>query len=137
MAVSMYYPKARDTITKFFPIARTDSGTLVGALPKDAIVVGAYVVLSGACAGTTATISLGYSGTAGAFVNAFNVSTADAGYHVVAAKAGADLVAGTKLTADKQVTSTYAAGDSGETTGSLGYIKVEYMIPGSGESVTG
>lgn len=137
MPVSLYYPKARDTITKFFPIARTDSGTLVGALPKDAIVVGAYVVLSGACAGTTATISLGYSGTAGAFVNAFNVSTADAGYHVVAGKAGSDLVAATKLATDKQVTSTYAAGDSGETTGSLGYVKVEYFIPGSGESVVG
>ena len=136
MPIGMYNPKARDGITKYFPIARTDNGTVKGALPKDAIVTGAYVVLSGACAGTTATISLGYSGTAGAFVNAFNVSTADAGYHVTAAKAGSDLVAGTKLTADKQVISTYAAGDSGETTGSLGYIKIEYMIPGSGESVT-
>lgn len=136
MAVGLYYPKARDTITKFFPIARTDSGTTVGAIPKDAIVVGAYVILSGACDGTTATISLGYSGTAGAFVNAFNVSTADAGYHVVTTKAGSDLVAGTKLTADKQVISTYDAGDSGETTGSLGYIKIEYIVPGSGEGVT-
>ena len=136
MATGLYYPKARDGITKFFPIARTDSATVVGALPKDAIVVGAYVILSGACAGTTATISLGYSGTAGAFVNAFNVSTADAGYHSVAAAAGADLIASTKLTADKQVISTYAAGDSGETTGSLGVIKIEYIVPGSGESVT-
>ena len=137
MTIGMYFPKARETITKFFPIARTDSATLVGALPKDAIVVGAYVILSGACAGTTATISLGYSGTASAFVNAFNVSTADAGYHPVAATAGADLIAGTKLTADKQLISTYAAGDSSETTGALGYIKVEYIVPGSGEAVTG
>lgn len=137
MAVGQYFPKARDGITKFFPIAREDSATVVGGLPKDAIVVGAYVVLSGACAGTTATISLGYSGTAGAFVNAFNVSTADAGYHIVTTKAGADLVAGTKLTADKAIISTYAAGDSGETTGALGYIKIEYIVPGSGEGVTG
>ena len=136
MPTGLYNPKPRDGITKFFPIARTDSGTVVGALPKDAIVVGAYVVLSGACAGTTATISLGYSGTAAAFVNAFNVSTADAGYHPVTGKAGADLIAGTKLTTDKAVTSTYSAGDSGETTGSLGYIKIEYIVPGSGEGVT-
>lgn len=136
MATGLYNPKPRDPLTKLFPIARTDDATVVGALPKDAIVIGAYVVLSGACAGTTATISLGYSGTAGAFVNAFNVSTADAGYHSVAAKAGSDLIAGTKLTTDKQLISTYAAGDSAETTGSLGYIKVEYIVPGSGESVT-
>lgn len=136
MPIGLYNPKPRDSITKFFPIAREDSGTVVGGLPKDAIVVGAYVVLSGACAGTTATISLGYSGTAAAFVNAFNVSTADAGYHAVAGKAGADLIAGTKLTSDKGVISTYSAGDSGETTGALGYIKIEYIVPGSGETVT-
>jgi hypothetical protein len=136
MPIGLYNPKIKATYTKCFPIARTDSATAVGALPKDAIVVGAYVVLSGACAGTTATISLGYSGTATAFVNAFNVSTADAGYHVVAAKAGADLIAGTKLTTDKSVISTYAAGDSAETTGTLGYIKIEYTVTGSGEGVT-
>ena len=136
MPIGQYSPKAKVSNTKFFPIARTDSATVVGALPKDAIVQGAYVILSGACAGTTATISLGYSGTAGAFVNAFNVSTADAGYHAVAAKAGSDLVASTKLTTDKQLISTYAAGDSGETTGSLGVIKIEYTMPGSGETLT-
>jgi hypothetical protein len=136
MPIGLYSPKVHVGGTKHFPIARTDSGTVKGALPKDAVVTGAYVVLSGACAGTTATISLGYSGTAGAFVNAFNVSTADAGYHVAAARAGADLVAGAKLTTDKQIISTYAAGDSGETTGSLGYIKIEYVMPASGESVT-
>ena len=136
MAVTMSYPKSKDVLSKIVAIARTDSATEKFWLPKDAAVVGAYVILSGACAGTTATISLGYSGTAAAFVNAFNVSTADAGYHPVTGKAGADLIAGTKLTADKAVISTYAAGDSGETTGALGYIKIEYIVPGSGEGVT-
>ncbi|MEB3214044.1 MAG: hypothetical protein VKL39_22035 [Leptolyngbyaceae bacterium] len=136
MPIGIYTPKPKAVLTKVFPIARTDNGTEVGALPKDAIVIDAIVTLSGACAGTTATISLGYTGTAGAFVNAFNVSTADAGVHGVTTKAGADVIAGTKLTADKKVISTYAAGDSGETTGALGFIRIDYVVPGSGESLT-
>jgi hypothetical protein len=136
MPIGLYNPKAHVSVTRYFPIARTDNGTEKGAIPKDAIVTGAYVVLAGACAGTTATISLGITGTAGAFVNAFNVSTADAGYHPVAGAAGSALIAATKMTADRKIISTYAAGDSAQTTGALGHIKVEYVMPGSGETLT-
>ncbi len=137
MAVTLSYPKARETFTKFAAIARTDSATEKFWLPKDAIVVGAYVILSGACAGTTATISVGYGGSVNELIAAFNVSTADAGYHAVETKAGADLIACTKQTTDRLIKATYAAGDSGETTGALGYVKIEYLVPGSGEGVDG
>jgi len=137
MAVTMSYPKARDPLTKIVAIAREDSATEKFWLPKDAVVVGAYVILSGACAGTTATISLGYGGSVNELVAAFNVSTADAGYHSVAAKAGADLIAGTKQTTDRLIKATYAAGDSGETTGALGFVKIEYIVLGGGEAING
>jgi hypothetical protein len=135
MAVNMSYPKPRSTQVKMFAIAREDNGTSKCVLPKGAIVVGAYVILSGACAGTTATISCGYGGSANELVAGFVVSTADAGYHAVATKAGADVIAGTKQTADRIIKSTYAAGDSGETTGALGFIKLEYFVPGPGETI--
>jgi hypothetical protein len=135
MAVNLSYPKPKAVLTKVVAIARTDSGTEKAVLPRDAIVVDAVVILSGACAGTTATISAGYSGSATAIVNAFNVSTADAGVHGVAAKAGADIVAGTKYTTDKVVTTTYAAGDSAETTGALGFLRIDYIVPGPGETL--
>ena len=136
MSVTLSYPKVRDTYTKFIPIAREDSATEKCWIPKDAIVVGAYAIISGACAGTTATISCGYGGSANEFVAAFNVSTNDAGYHSVGAKAGADVIAGTKQTVDRLVKATYAAGDSAETTGALGFIKLEYIVVGGGETLT-
>lgn len=135
MAVTMSYPKVRDVYVKFIPIARTDSATEKCWLPKEAILVGAFVTLSGNCAGTTATISVGYGGSVNEVINAFNVSTADAGFHSVAGKAGADLIANTKQTADRLIKATYAAGDSGETTGSLGTVRIEYIMPGGGETV--
>lgn len=135
MPVSLSYPKPRSTQNKLFAIARTDSATEKCWLPKDAIVIGAYVILSGACAGTTATVSIGYGGSVNELIAAFNCSTSDAGYHPVAAKAGTDVIAGTKQTADRLIKATYAAGDSGETTGALGFVKLEYFVPGGGESI--
>jgi len=134
MAVNLSYPKPRSTQTKLFAIAREDSATEKCALPKNAVVVGAYVILSGACAGTTATISVGYGGSVNELIAAFNVSTADAGYHAVAAKAGADVIAATAQTADRLIKATYAAGDSAETTGALGFVKLEYFVPGPNET---
>lgn len=136
MAVNLSYPKPRSLQVKLIPIARTDSATEKCWLPKFAIVVGAEVILSGACAGTTATISVGYGGSVNELIAAFNVSTADAGLHPVTTKAGADVIAGTSQTADRLIKATYAAGDSGETTGALGFVKLEYFVPGSGETIT-
>ncbi len=135
MPVTLYYPKAKDTLVKFIPIASTDSSTEKAWIPKDAIVTGAYVIQSVAVDGTTGTISVGWSGGGTEVVNAFNCSTNDAGYHAVGAKAGADLIACTKLTADKKVIATFTAGDS-TTSGALGFVKIEYVVPGSGESIT-
>lgn len=136
MPVTLSYPKPRSTQNKIFAIAREDSATEKCWIPKDAVVIGAYVILSGACAGTTATISVGYGGSVNELIAAFNCSTADAGYHPVAGKAGADVIACTKQTADRLIKATYAAGDSGETTGALGFVKLEYFVPGGGETAT-
>lgn len=133
MPVNLSYPKARGTFTKFFPIARTDSATEKCWLPKDAVIVGAYVIQSTACDGTTGTVSVGWSGGGTEIINAFASSTNDAGYHSVGAKAGADLIAGTKQTADKKVVATFTAGDS--TTGGDGFVKLEYVIVGNNETL--
>lgn len=134
MPVNLSFPKPRDPLTKIIPIARTDSATEKCWIPKDAVIVGAYVIQSTACDGTTGTVSVGWSGGGTEIINAFNVSTADAGYHAVAGKAGADLIAGTKTTSDKLVVATFTAGDS--TSGGAGFVKIEYVVLGGGESIT-
>lgn len=134
MAVNLSYPKIKETYTKFIPIARTDSATEKCWIPKDAVVVGVYVIQSTACDGTTGTVSVGWSGGGTELINAFNTSTNDTGYHAVGGKAGADVIAGTKTTSDKLVVSTFTAGDS--TTGGDGFVKIEYAVLGGGESIT-
>lgn len=127
-------PKRKEVYNLFVPYARTDSATEVAKIPKGWIPVGAYVIPATACDGTTGTISLGYSGGGTELVNAFNVSTNDAGYHAVGAKAGADILANTKTTTDKSIISTFTAGDS--TSGGAGVIKIEFAVPGPNESLT-
>lgn len=134
MPVNGSYPKPRDPLVKLFPIARTDSATEKCELPANSVVVGAYIIQSTACDGTTGTISVGWSGGGTEIINAFNASTNDAGYHSVGAKAGADLIAGTKTTTQKKVVATFTAGDS--TSGGAGFAKIEYVVLGGGESIT-
>jgi hypothetical protein len=134
MAVNFSYPKVRDTYTKFIPIARTDSATEKAWLPKDAVVVGAYILQSTACDGTTGTISVGFSGGGTEIVNVYNASTSDTGYYPANAYAGSYLIAGTKLTADQKVVATFTAGDS--SAGGAGFCKIEYIMLGGGETLT-
>ena len=133
MPVNQSTPKAKASLTKFFSVARTDSGTEKCVIPKDSVITGVYVIQATACDGTTGTLSIGYSGSATAIVNAFASSTNDAGYHAVGGKAGADVIASTKYTADKIITSTFTAGDS--TSGGDGIVKIEYTVLGGGESL--
>ena len=134
MAVNLSYPKARGGLEKIISIARTDSSTEKAWIPKDAVIIGVYVIQSTACDGTTGTISVGFSGGGTEILNAFNASTNDAGYHAAGAAAGSTVIAGTKLTEDKKVIATFTAGDS--TAGGDGFVKIEYVVLGGGESIT-
>lgn len=127
-------PKHKETVDIFVPYTRADSATEVAKIPKGWIPVGAYVIPATNCDGTTGTVSIGYSGGGTELINAFNVSTNDAGYHAVGAKAGADLLANTKTTSDKVLVTTFTAGDS--TAGGAGVIKIEFVVAGPNESIT-
>lgn len=126
MAVSLYYPKGRDSITKLATIdgsVATAQDLMV--LPKDAVIVGVYVI--GSAAGT-ATRTVSVAGTASTSVlNAFDLAANGAGYNAAGAKAGADV--GAKLTSDVVLKATMSAADAGKTW----ILKVEYIVPGSGE----
>jgi hypothetical protein len=134
MAVNMSYPKVRDVYSKFFALARTDSATEKAWLPKDAVVVGATIIQSTACDGTTGTISVGISGGGTEFVNVYNASTNDTGQREAGAYAGSYLIAGTKLTTDKKVVATFTAGDS--SAGGAGFCQLDYVVLGAGEDLT-
>jgi hypothetical protein len=132
-------PKAYDTLTKFVPVVRTDTTAFVGlVLPKYAIPVGYYVLGQVASdAATTATVSVGTSATSNELVNGFDVKTAatGVGYNPVAGKAVGAAI-GTQLTADTPVYFKYAETGTASTTGGPWIIKIEYLIPGPGETLT-
>jgi hypothetical protein len=131
-------PKAYDTLTKFVPVARTDTTAFVGVvLPKYAIPVGYYVLGRVASnAATTANINVGTSATATELVNAYDVKTAATatGYSAVGAAAvGAQI--GVQRDADTPVYFKYAETGTASTAGGPWIVKVEYLIPGPGENI--
>lgn len=128
---SLSYPKPRDTLTKIIPIARTDSSTAKCVLPKDAIVVGVYVIQTVAASTAAGAFNLGWSGATTALVNGFSMATTSVGYAPAGTATGASVA--TKLDSDKQVIATYTVGSS--TAGGTGYVKIEYFVPGPGEGV--
>lgn len=131
--VSISYPKGRDLIAKFFPIARTDSSTAKMVLPKDAVIAGVYVIQSTAAVTGAASINVGWTGATTALLNAFSLPTSSVGYAPAGAAAGTVFAAGTKLDTDKTVICTFAPGTS--TAGGTGFVKVEYFVPGAGELI--
>lgn len=131
-------PKARDTYTKMGSIARTDTTAkeLFG-LPKDAVIAGIYVIGSAASdAGTTATIGIGSSASANEYMTGYDVKTASTGegYSPAGAAAVGSALA-TKLTSDKAVYGIYAESGTVSTAGGPWVVKVEYYIPGPGETL--
>lgn len=121
MAVTMYYPKGRDSITKLATIdGSVATAQELMVLPKDAVIVGLYVI--GAAAGTaTRTVSVSGTGST-TILNAFDLATYGAGYNVAGSAAGADV--GVKLTSDVKVSATMSAADSGKTW----ILKVNYSV---------
>lgn len=131
-------PKARGTLTKTGSIARTDT-TAKGlfGLPKDAIIVGIYVVGGTASnAATTATIGIGSTASANEYMTGFDVKTAATGegYNPAGAAAvGSALYS--KLTSDITVYGIYAETGTASSAGGPWYVKVEYYVTGPGETL--
>lgn len=134
MPVNMSYPKPRDTLRKFFTIARTDSSTEKFMLPKGAIVTGVFVDQDVNASTANGSYNLGWSGATTALLNGFTLSTTAVGF-VSAGTARGSEVMGSPLTADRMVIGSYVVGSS--TAGGTGVGYVEYFMPGPGELIDG
>jgi len=136
--VSLSYPKTRESLEKVVKIVRTDTTAFVGAwLPKDAVITGMYVVGQAASdAGSSATVSVGTTSTSNELLSGFDVKTAATGEGYNPAGAAA---VGTafmeKQTSDVPVYAKYAETGTASTAGGPWYIKIEYAVVSSGETI--
>ena len=131
-------PKARSTLCKMGSLARTDTTAkeLFG-LPKDAVIVGIYVI-GGAVsnAATTATIGTGSTATANEHMTGYDVKTAATGEgYNPAGAAAVGTALGTKLTTDTPVYGIYAETGTASTSGGPWIVKYEYYVTGPGETL--
>jgi len=136
--VSLSYPKVRESMEKVIKVVRTDTTAFVGAwLPKDAVITGMYVIGQAASnAGTTATLDVGSTATATEYLASYDVKTAATGEGYNPAGAAAVGTAFmSKLTADVPVYAKYVEAGTASTVGGPWYVKIEYVVVGSGEDV--
>ncbi len=140
MAVSLHgSPKTRDLRAIFLSVARTDTTAAIrGYLPKDAIMVGMSVIGAAASdAGTTATIGVGNTTSANEYLASYDVKTAATGEGISAAGAAAVGSAfATRLTADQPLYVKYAETGGASTVGGAWTVRIDYFMPGPGETVT-
>ena len=136
MAVTVTTPKSKVSCTKYGKV----TGNIATAqelmvIPKDAIISGIYLIgaANATAQGTDTTLTAAVGTDADGLLNAYNLETGGAGYNVAGAAAGAAL--GVKLTADSKVTGTLSAAVAGDAALSW-TVKVEYVMPGSGETLT-
>lgn len=136
--VNLNYPKPRGSQFKVIKVVRTDTTAFVGAwLPKDSMLVGAYVIGGAASdAGTTAVVGCGSTSSANEFVASYDVKTAATGegYSAVGGAAVGTAFL-TKLTADTPVYAKYTESGTASSAGGPWYIKLEYAFVGSGEDI--
>ena len=135
---NLSYPKPRSAQEKFIQIVRTDTTAFQGAyLPKDAVVTGLYVIGHVASdAATTATIGIGTTTSANEIMASYDVKAAATGEGYSAAGAAAvGTYMASKLTADTPVYAKYAETGTASTTGGPWFVKIEYVVVGSGEDV--
>jgi hypothetical protein len=136
--VSLSYPKPRSCQEKFIKVVRTDTTAFVGAwLPKDAVITGLYVIGQAASdAGTSAVIDVGSTSTATEYIASYDVKTAATGegYNPAGAAAVGSAMA-SKLTADTPVYAKYTEAGTASTAGGPWFVKLEYVVVGSGENV--
>lgn len=135
--VNMSYPKPRESLTKYIQVTYADTTAFIGCvLPKDAVIVGLYVIGSAVSnAVTTATLGIGSTSAANEYIAAYDVKTAATGegYNPAGAAAVGSAM-GVKLTADTPVYAKYAdTGGAGTAGGWL--VKIEYTVVGGGETI--
>lgn len=119
-------------------LARTDTAAkeLFG-LPKDAVIVGIYVIGSAASnAASTATIGTGSTTDANQHMTGYDVKTAATGEgYNPSAGAAVGSALGTKLTADTPVYGIYAETGTASSAGGPWIVKYEYYVAGPGETL--
>jgi len=136
MAVTLSYPKPRSSQTKLFQVSRTDTVASVKAwLPKDAVIVGEYIIGAvSSDATTSAAVSVGTTSTSNELIADFSVlTTTGEGYHAAGASAVGSAMA-TPLTVDTPIYAKYA-GSGATTTGGPWTVKIEYFVTGGGETL--
>ena len=136
--VSLSYPKVRESMEKVIKVVRTDTTAFVGAwLPKDAVITGMYVIGQAASnAATTATLDVGSTATATEYLAAYDVKTAATGEgYNVAGGAAVGSAFMEKLTADTPVYAKYTESGGASSAGGPWYVKIEYSVVGSGETI--
>lgn len=121
--VTTITPVAVEPLVKVGKLEVADGSTAFAAfaLPKDAVVIGAYTISTGA--NTTQTINVGFTAGGTDIINAFAPNST--GYAASGAQTGSAV--GTKLTADKTVYLKASA-----TLTNPVFVKVEYYIPQTG-----
>lgn len=135
--VGLNYPKARGGQEKFFKVSRTDTtASIKAALPKDAILMGSYIIGGVASnAGTAAQLDVGTSATATELIAAYPLhTTAGEGYNISGIYAVGSAM-GVKQTADVMVYAKYTESGTASSTGGPWIVKLEYFVPGPGEQV--
>lgn len=133
---SLSYPKPRSSYIKMIALARTNTTAVIGAwLPKDACIVGIYIIGSVASdAGTSAIIDVGTTTTATELVASYDVKTAATGegYNPVGGAAVGTAMR-TKLTVDTPIYVKYTETGTASTAGGPWTVKIEYIVLGPGE----
>lgn len=135
--VGLSYPKPRGGQEKFFKIFRTDTTASVkAALPKDAIIMGSYIIGGVASnAGTAAQLDVGTTATATELIAAYPLHTAAGeGYNPTGAFAVGSAM-GVKLTDTTNIYGKYTESGTASSTGGPWIVKLEYFVPGPGEQV--
>lgn len=131
--VTMYAPKGRDGLRKYFRVARTDSSTVKCKLPKGAIVVACTVTQDAVAVTAAGAFSVGWSGATTALINAISMPTTSVGQVGLGTSVGSAIIAGTPLDTDKDVICTYTVGSS--TAGGTAIVQILYFMPGPGELI--
>ena len=130
-------PKARDGLSKYITVTRSDTVASVKAwLQKYSVITGLYVIGSVASDATTAaTVSIGTTATANEIIASYDVLTASTGegYNPAGAAAVGSVMA-TPLTVDTPIYAIYAS-TGAESTGGPWTVKIEYFVTGPGETL--
>ena len=130
IVVTTLTPPALYPSTKTIRVASTDTTRFEAfALPKGAVVLGAFVTgTANSGAVTSAVISVGTGSSGTEIINAYNVKTRGVGFNTVGSAGGSHM--GTQLTADTLYTAAYTGVGDGDSGSWL--VSVQYYLPQQG-----